>query len=67
MVANFTYGFVAPYSCAGVSLMGAMAEFSPPEAFLYGRKGTPLLSRHVDCKFFYKKMDAENKYFFSPV
>ncbi len=31
------------------------SEFSPPEAFLYGRKGTPLLLRHVDRKFFYKK------------
>ena len=31
------------------------SEFSSPEAFLYGRKGTPLLSRHVDRKFFYKK------------
>ena len=31
------------------------SEFSPPEAFLYGRKGTPLLSRHMNRKFFYKK------------
>ena len=31
------------------------SEFSSPEAFLYGRKGTPPLSRHVDKKFFDKK------------
>ena len=30
------------------------SEFSPPEAFLCRAKGTPLPSRHVDRKFFYK-------------
>ena len=38
-----------PRASAGTS------EFSPPEAFLYERKGTPLLSCHVDRKFFHKK------------
>ena len=42
-------------------------NFSPPKPFSYERKGTPTLPRHINKNFFNKKMDIENKYFFSLV